>query len=189
MVSFVDTIYEKLRVENLNEFLFNLIFAVVLLVLGIFIGKIVEYILKKGIEKANLQKTIKYSFIHLFLTVIKWSIYILFLNLALGQLNIPQLTNWLTSVLVVIPALVGALLIIAVGFAIAVYLRDLIEESNIVKWQILSLTIFYFILYVFIVFAIKTALISLDSSIVNIIIIIFTAVVSLAIAYNQSRKK
>ena len=191
MISFglLSTLSEKFPVGDINLFLINFIIAAILIVVGLFLGKFIKLIIKKAIDKAGVERTTKKSFIELFLTVIKWSVYILFFSLALDQLGIPQLTNWLTAILVVIPALVGALLLIGVGFAIAVYLKDLVEESKLVGWEMLSNIVFYFILYVFMIFALKTALISQDKSTVNMIIIILTAVISAAVALSYVLKK
>ena len=174
---------QKFGILDLNTFFVNLIFASILLLIGLFLGWFVKLGLKKIIKKAELEKTTRKSFINLFLTVIKWSIYLLFISLALDTLGIPQLTSWITSAIRVIPAFVGALILIAVGFGIAVYLRDIIEESKILGWDILSMVFFYFILYVFMVFALKTALSGFEKNVVNTLIIILTAVVSAALAF------
>jgi len=190
-LDFFTLVLGKFQITDVNLFIVNLIAAVALLAVGIVLGKVAGFILKRVLEKAEAEKTAKKSFVNLLLTVIKWSIYILFAIIALDQLAIPQLTSWLTSVLIIIPALVGALLLIGVGFAIAVYLKDIVEESKVLNWQILSNILFYFVLYVFLVFALKTALISQDKQTVNIIIIIFTGLVSAATAYKiiSSEKK
>jgi len=187
--SLASILESKVGVVDLNLFLINLIFAAVLFLMGLVLGWFIRLILKKIIEKAEIEKTTRKSFISLFLNVIKWSIYLLFISLALDQIGIPELTNWLSSALVIIPAFVGALILIAVGFGIAVYLRDLIEESRILGWNILSMIVFYFILYVFLVFALKTALMSQDKNTVNVIIVILTAVISCAIAFWHLKKK
>jgi len=189
MVNLLAWFLQEFVIGNWRVFLINIIQAVIFLIAGILIGILIKFILKKLIEKANLQKIVRQSFIELFVSIIKWSIYILFLSLALKQLEIPELTNWLTSILTIIPALVGALLLIAAGFAIAVYLRDLIEESNILYYKVLSIIVFYFVLYVFCIFALKTALISLDKNIVNIIVIILTGLTFAGIVYWHARQK
>jgi len=167
----------------------NSIFALALIVLGIVIGKLAEYILKRLIKDARLEKTKGYSFFQLVVTIIKWAIYIIFVNLALNQLGIPQFTDWLINILIVIPALVGALLLIVVGFAIASYLRDLIEESRIEGWNVLSSIFYYFVIYIFLAFAFKTALISLDKTIVNWLLIILTGIVAAGVVFWQVRQR
>ncbi|HLD37296.1 MAG TPA: hypothetical protein VJA86_01785 [Candidatus Nanoarchaeia archaeon] len=187
MAGFVDFMMRNFQVGTWNISIFNIIFSVVLFAIGIFLGKSASFILKKWTERTNLQRTIRQSFINLFLTVVRWAIYILFINLVFQRLNLPQVTEWITSVLIIIPALVGALLLIVVGFAIAVYLRDIIEESGIIHARVLSMIMFYFVLYVFMIFALRTALISQDKIVVNSIVIILTAVTAVSIAFWHSR--
>ncbi|MEK6953351.1 MAG: hypothetical protein AABX29_10160 [Nanoarchaeota archaeon] len=173
------------------EFLADLLIAIFLVIIGIFVGKIIKFILRKVMEKTKINSIIKQSFINLFLVVIKWSIYILFINLALIQLNIPTITSWLTTILGVIPALTGALIIISVGFAIATYLRKIISESKIEGWHMLSQIFFFFIIYIFMVLAFRTALISLnDKFIINVLLIVFTILsgIALLIYYFKTKK-
>lgn len=179
MSAIINFLYQEFAIAEWEISPINIILAAVLLVVGIFLGQILKKILKGLTEKAELEKTVKHSFIELFLTLIKWSIFVLFINLALNQLQLPQLTNWLTNILVVIPALVGALILIVAGFVIATYLKDTVEESKVLNYQILSNIMFYFILFVFLIFALKTALISLDTIIVNILTVILTGALSI----------
>lgn len=188
-LGFMSALSEKFDVGDINVLIVNLIIASVLIFVGILLGMLVKFIGRKMIERSGIGRTAKKNFIDLFLTIIKWSILILFVSLALEQLGIPQMTSWLTNILVVIPALVGALVLIGVGFAIAVYLRDLIEDSELLEKGVLSRIFFYFILFVFMIFAIKTALISQDKNTVNLIIIILTAVISAGLAYWSIKKK
>lgn len=187
--TFLSALSDRFTVGDINEFIINLILAVLLLIVGFLLGKFIRFVLKRGLEKANIERTIRESFIELFITVIQWSIYILFIYFALKVLNIPQLTAWLTPILVVIPALVGALLLIGVGFAIAVYLRVVIEDSEILGWKVLSQVFFYFVLYVFIIFALKTVFVSQDVIFVNNIILILTAAVAVGLTYFYVKSK
>jgi hypothetical protein len=172
---------------TMNQFATNIIFAAILVIVGVIIGNVLGFILKKALEKARIEKT-KFGFFLLFVVVIKWAIYIMFLNFALDQLKIPEFTGWLTNILIVIPAMVGALLLIVVGFAIASYLSDMIEESRIEGWKILSRIFFFFVLYVFIVFAFKTALISIEKSTVDILLIILSTIIAAGVTYWQSKQ-
>ena len=182
--------WEKEVLElSMQQFGINLIYAAVLIILGILLGRLIHFVFKRAVEKGRMQKTLQNSFIHLFLTVIKWSVYLLFVNLAIVALGIPQFTKWLSDILVVIPALVGALLLIGGGFAIATYLKDLVEESRIEGWKILSKILFFFVLYVFLVFAFKTALISFERTTVDYLLIIFSAIAAASLGYWYARQK
>jgi len=175
-----------------GEFFANLLIAIAIVIAGIFLGKIVKFLLRKGLEKLKASKIVKPSFLDLFLVIAKWSVYILFINFALIQLGIPEFTGWLTTILGVIPALTGALIIISAGFAIATYLRNIISESKIEGWQILSQIFFFFIVYIFMIFAFRTALISLsDRFLVSILLAIFTTLggIALLIYYFKVKKR
>ncbi len=188
-VNLLSAISEEFAKVNFNIFLINLIFAIILLVIGIVLGKVVRYILKKIIEKVGSEKISRKSFIGLFVTVVSWSIYLLFITIALNQLKMPSLTNWLTGTLLFIPALVSSLILISIGFALAAYLRDLIEESDILGWKVLSNLLFYFVLYIFIVYSLKISLISFEPLISNIIILLFTLISGSAVAYSIIKKE
>ena len=115
----LSSISDKFVIADFNVFIINLVIAVILIIIGIFLGNFVKIILRKVVNKSGIDSGAKKSYIALFLSVISWSIYILFISLALDQLGIPQLTSWLTSILVVIPALVGSLILIIISIAIA----------------------------------------------------------------------
>ena len=183
MVWLLDFLNNEIVLGSVKFTLLNIIFALVILIIGIILGKVVKRILIKSAEKASLRREIKASFIELLFTVIQWSIYILFINFALKKLEIPEITNWLTSILVTIPALVGSIILIVIGFTIAAYLRSLIEESKIIHYKVLSLIIFYFVIYVFVIFALRTALISIEKNVIDMITIALTVIVFAAVSY------
>ena len=191
MISYnlLSTLLDRFAVADFNVFIINLAIAIILIMVGVFLGNFVKIILRKTIDKSGINRSAKKSYVALFLSVITWSIYILFVSLALDQLGIPQLTSWLSSTLVIIPALVGSLILIIIGFAMAIYLRELISGSGFLGQDILSMILFYFIIYIFIVFALKTAFIGQDKNTVNTIVIIFTAVISAAVAYHHIKKR
>jgi hypothetical protein len=186
--SFLDKIFIP-NVETVDVFIINFVFAIILFGLGILLGRFVTRLLKRSVEKSRIESTIRKSFVELFITVIRWSIYIVFINFALAQLHIPQLTDWLISTLVVIPALTGSLLLIGIGFAVATYLKEIIKESKIEGHELLSTIFYYFVIYIFLVFAIKTAFIRQDKTVVNTIVLIFTGVISAAVAYMHVKSK
>lgn len=190
--SIKETLMSKLSNLGLTSEVFyaNLFIAIILMVIGIFLGKIVKFALRKFFEKIRLEKMIRASFIDLFLAVVKWSIYILFIDLSLVQLGIPDITSWLTTILGVLPALTGALVITTVGFGIGSYLKKVAAESKIREGQVLSQILFFFVIYVFMVFALKTALMPFkDQAMVDILLIVFTALGGIALLIHYFKKK
>lgn len=165
----------------------NIVIALILIIIGIGIGRISYILLSKLISKFNIKNKIRESFLRLFLTIIEWSIYIIFIDLALKQLNVPLVTGIITKVIIVIPAITSALLLIAVGVGIAFYLREVIEDSEILGWKMISMYFFYFVIYVCGVYSLKIALISVEPLFVNILTAILTLVISISLAYYHLR--
>lgn len=177
-----------IKFQNFQSLVINILVAVILLAAGFVVGNFISRILKIISERAKLEREIKSSFIDLIIMVIKWTIFVIFINLALVQLDIPELTSWLVSVLSFIPAFTGAILLIGVGFAIAIYLKRVIEDSEIEGHEFLSKVFFYFVMYVFLFFAIKTALINQERWIVGYVLLIFTGVVAIGFVYWNIKK-
>lgn len=174
---------------SLNQALFSLILALVLIFTGIVLGKIISFGLGRLSKRLELDKEIRPSFIRLIITTIKWSIYILFIDLALIQLPIPGITSIITRILVVIPAIVAGMIIISIGYTIAIYLREVIEDSEITGWKMLSLYLFYFVLFISGIYALKVALISIDTWTANILVILITSISALGVTYSLNKKQ
>ena len=172
-----------------NQLFLNIALAIAILIIGIFLGKIVNFLLAKLFQQFELKRKIRSSFISLFLVVVRWSIYLVFLSLAINRLGIPALAHLLTTVLITIPAFVAALVLISIGFAIAVYLRDVVEDAEVTGWDLISRILFYFVLFVFGVYALRVALIAFDPLTTNAIIVVLTAVIASAMAYIIAKKE
>jgi len=183
------TMSEWLSSLGIEVVALNVAYAIIIFVVGIVLGKVIKRVLKMLTDRLKFSEKIRGSFVDLFLTIIKWCIYILFFSMALSQLKLPALTDWLTSVLLIIPSLVFALILIAIGFGIAVYLRDVIEDSEVLGWKVFSMIMFYFVLYVFLVYALDSALVSLAQETVNWIILSLTIIAGVTLAYWHVKKK
>lgn len=171
---------------NVSLVAVRVILAIVLVVVGLFLGKLIKFLLRKTSEKMKLDSVINYNFINLALVIIKWSIYLIFLNLALIQLPfLNEIVPIISQILIVVPAITGAIILLSVGLAIAVYLKEAIEDSEVKKGKFISQALFFFVVFVVSVYSIKVALVSIDSTIVNYILIIFAFIFGLAIAYKS----
>jgi len=172
-----------------NEILVGIFLAIGLILVGIFLGNIFAYSLKKILKNIEFKNFIRPSFIGLIIVVIKWSIYIGFFNLALNSLPFPKVTETISRFLVIVPAFTAALVLIGVGFSIAVYLRGVVKDSEIAEWKMLSQYLYYFVLYVFGVYAINLALISVDAMVRNWITIASTTIIVAAATYVIVKKE
>jgi len=185
MVNLIQTItnYFPISGITIQQIFGRGIVAILLIIVGLFLGSLIGTGLKRLVAKLDLNKRIKGSFVNLFIGVIKISIYIFFITLALNQLQIPSLTNALINFLIVIPAFTGALIIITIGFEIAIFIKRVIEESEIKEHQILSKILFYFIIFISLIYSLKIALISINNETAHYLIIISSTIISIIVGY------
>lgn len=174
---------------DVNQLIVKGSLSIIILAFGILLGKWLGKGLEKIFEKLEVQKHIRGGFLKLITITARWSIYLLFLNFAIQQLKIPALSEFFGGIILIVPAFTGAMILLSTGFVIAIYLREIIEDAEIDGWEFISQTVFYFIMYIFGVYAVKTALISFDNTTVNLIIIVLTAVISSFIGYSIIKEK
>ena len=75
--------------ENFKDIGFNLLLALIIIVIGVLIGKFVKLILSRSAKKLKLDTIFKYGAVEVFLTIVKWAIYLFFIGFAIKQLNLP----------------------------------------------------------------------------------------------------
>ena len=174
---------ETVGTLNSQELLGGMAYAILILIAGVTLGKISTWVLKKLSKKLDFEKSIQSSFIRLIISVIRWSIYVVFINWAIMQIKLPGLTGAVSGALIVVPALVGALILISLGFAVAVYLREVIEDAEVKEWKTISMYLYYFILFVSGVYALNLALVSIPFSIRGWILVFASVIISSAVGY------
>ena len=157
-----------------NLLVLKLILALALILIGIAIGRLINAGLKKIFVKISLEKKIKTGICDLIRAIIRWSVYIAFFIFGISQFGI-SITRTISNVLITIPSFVGALVILIVGFGLAHFLKKIINESGARQVNNLSEIIFYFVVYVSGVYALKTVFIPLDYSFSNNLILVLTA--------------
>ena len=170
--------------------IFKILLAIFFIILGVLVGKIVSFLLKKISDKMQVEKKIRPSIIVLFLFIIRWSIYLLFINFAVRVLEVSVLTEILSKILLILPTLTGGIILIVLGFGIALLLKNVITDINIPeKGNLLAEVSFYFVWYIFGLYALRTALNSLDAVIRNYITLIWTAVLSFGIILYYTKQE
>jgi hypothetical protein len=165
----------------------NLITAIALLLIGIFIGKFSKWILKKILVSGfKLGTLIKVEIIDTFASIIKWVIYIVFLQSAVTVLSIPLLSKYLGTALGIISGLIGSIVILIVGYALANFLKVKLENTKLENISLLGSILFFFIVYVSLVLAIQSALVGSgeEENLSQNVILIVTALFGATIAWN-----
>jgi len=157
---------------DFNQLLVGALLGILIILGGVLIGKAISYLLKKIAKKSELEKHMRGSFIELFIAVVRWSIYLVALDFAIMFLEIPSLSNFVGNLLITIPSIVGGLIILSIGYILAVYLKEIIEDAEITGWEVFSKLVFYFVTFVFGIYALRTALIPLNEFARNWIMIV-----------------
>lgn len=159
-------------VVHAPDLVINSILFLLIILAGVILGKLAKYILKKIINKFEPEKIFPKNIIDLGLTIIKWTVYIIFINIALTRLQIPYLSEFLYKTLSTIPLLVVAFVIIVFGYSVATFLRRI--TSKIKDWQNLGIILYFFTIYSSLVISIQ--LIFLQEKILSIsAVLLFTA--------------
>lgn len=188
-MTFYETLQESFTEVTANQLALRGFFALGIIIAGILIGKIIDATLRKLAEKFDANKHIRNSFIELFLLVVRWTIYIFFINLGLNQLGLPVVSDFFSSILITIPAFTGALLLLVIGIGLAYYLRKIIKNSDTKGGDFIAEMIFYFVIFVFGIYAIWIALIPMDHTTRNAIIVVLVAVASAGVVYYHIKKE
>src|SRR4030043_1358733 len=177
-MGFYDSLSESFQQVSADELALNSFFAAGIIIIGVLLGKLIDIGLRKLLEKFEINKHIRGSFIELFLLVIRWTIYIIFINFGIDQLGIPIISEFFSSILMTIPAFTGALLLLIIGFGLAYYLNKIIKSSEAKGSDFISEFIFFFVIFIFGIYSIKIALIPLDPAISSSLITILVAICS-----------
>ena len=177
-------LYDELTAITLGELILRGVFSLGIIIIGVLLGKILSVGLKKLSEKLDMHKHVKVGFIDLTLLIVRWSIYLVFINLALDQLAIPTITHYFSAFLIAIPSFTGGLLLLILGFAFAFYLKKVIKTSEEgAGWEFISQAVFFFVLIIFGVYALRIALTPIAEAVRNTLIGVIITICSAGAVY------
>jgi hypothetical protein len=175
-------------VRSAAAFLPNLVAAIILLVIGLVVGKIVGRIVKEVLVKIRLdyyvteERKPPVSLANLFAIITRWWIYLAFIAAALSEniLGIPVLAQWVASIYAFIPNVIGATLIVIVGYIIGEYIKTQMTKTGKPYSQLTGKVLFFFIMYVAIALALPV--LGINAYIVNNVLLTMIVAVGLAFA-------
>jgi hypothetical protein len=170
------------------NFLPNLAQAIILLVIGLVVGKILGRVVKEFLDRVKLDYYVSeshkpaISLSNMFSVITRWWIYLAFIGAALSRdvLGITALEVWVGQVQQFIPRIIGAAIILVVGYVLAEYIRAHIKKGPTLYGELVGKVLFFFVLYVSIALALP--LLGVTSSLVNNILLIIIASVGLGVA-------
>jgi Na+/citrate or Na+/malate symporter len=85
--------------------------------------------------------------------------------------------------IIVIPAFTASLIILGIGLTVAFYLRQSIEDSEVTGWKFISLSFFYFILFVVGIYSLRTALVILKETSLQYILVGYSIIFFVSVAF------
>jgi small-conductance mechanosensitive channel len=127
----------------LMSFLPALLGALIILTVGWFIAGALARLIERGLSAVGLERAVERSGIRRFLeqsgtrwtmsgiiaALIKWSIFLIFVQAAASLLGMAQITAIINSLVLFIPNLIVAIAIIVIGSLIAKFLSGLVQGS------------------------------------------------------------
>ena len=139
--AFLVGVAEALRV--FFSFVPGLIGAIIILLIGLFVGRLVAALVTKGLRAVHFDQIADRAEIDEFLAnagvrmdaaavvgeLAKWFIYLIFFQMAASVLGFPQLTQILNQIVAFIPRVVVAIVILLVGALAANLLAGLVRGS------------------------------------------------------------
>lgn len=167
-------------------FLPDLISGVILLIIGLFVGKLVGKAVKHLLEKAKLDYYISetnkpiVSLTDLFSLIVKWWIYLAFIAAAVDAMGIAVLVTWMSRLESFIPSVLGAALIMIVGYVLGEYIKEQVKKAGTLYANVVGKTIFFFVLYVAVALALPV--LGVPSGLVGDILLIIVAAIGIGVA-------
>ena len=174
--------------DAVAAFIPNLISAIVLLAIGLVLGKVFGRIVKEVLEKIKLDYYVtetekpSISISGLFSMVTRWWIYLAFITAALSKevLGIPELASWVGNVTNFVPNIIGAAIVVVVGYILSEFMRGQLKKTGKIYASIVAKILFFFVMYVSIAIALQ--ILGLSTVLVNSILLVIVASFGLGVA-------
>jgi hypothetical protein len=166
----------------------NLIAAIILLVIGLVVGKVFGRVVWEVLTKLKVDYYVHethkpvVSLANIFSVIARWYVYLIFIATALSRdvLGITTLSIWMVDITNFIPKIIGASLIVVVGYALGEYIKGHVKSTKTLWGQLTAKVLFFFILYVSIALALP--ILGINATLVNNILLVVIASVGLGVA-------
>lgn len=175
--------YEEMGLKVIQTFP-KAVVAIILLVVGWVLGKVISDITRRILKKLRLDEYIKVGkgieISSIFSVVISWIIYLLFINTALSVLEISVLSEFFIGIMDLITKLLVGMVIIVVGYILARYVQKQIVASKTLYSKIVGQVIFIFALIISIEIALKK--VDIPTQLIDNIILIIVGSIGIGVA-------
>jgi hypothetical protein len=185
----------------------NLIGAILILLLGWIITKIVLLVLRKVLKLVKVDKLtdvinekklfgksdISFNVVNVIVGFVKWIMYLVFLIVAADIMNWEVVTRTISDLLLYLPTLFSAVALFMIGLYIANFIKKaisgLFESFDLNGSRLISSLVFYIIVVIITVTALNQAGINTDLITNNLTIILGAFLASMAIAFGFGSKE
>ena len=180
---------EEILMNLMNSFtsaIPNIIFAIVLLLIGLIIGKVMGRITREILVRSKIDKWIVeegrfgFKFSTLFDTIVRWIIYLVFIQQAAIVLGVEAISMFVNSIIGLIPGLVEAALLVIIGYSIATYLKERISLSESLYSEVFSHVVFFVVFYLSIALALP--FINIQPDVINNLLLVMVGSAGLGFA-------
>ncbi|MAF89551.1 MAG: hypothetical protein CL963_03540 [Euryarchaeota archaeon] len=159
-------------VATMTGMLDNIVAAAILLIVGVIVGKVIGAAILELLKRFKIDSYVGIKREHLKVSklisdISRWLIYLLFLSEAAAVLEIQIIANALTSLVNYLPNVLTAILVLTVGYVVARYIEDAIEDTHVAYSGLMSRVFFFFVVYL----SAAIALNSLGSRIINTVLV------------------
>jgi len=131
----------------------NILAALIVLLFGLVLGRVLgriseEIAVRSKIDKWISQKNhITFNVSSVANVIVRWVVYLVFIEQAAIFLGIAAVQSFISSIIGFIPGLIGAGIIIIVGYAIAIYMKERIITGKTMYSSIVGKIVFFLLLY------------------------------------------
>jgi len=181
-------IAEKIR-DDFIAFLPKLVFAIIVLLIGYFVARLVKVLVRKFLRYLNkvINEQLKARFLNVDLAssanfiarVFYWLIFVVTITLVTEIIELPVITVWLSELVQYLPNLLAAIIIIIVGLVVGKLVADVIstaaDRTGIIYGEVLGKISRYAIILISIVIAIDQVGINIDF-LTNLVDIVLAAI-------------
>lgn len=172
--------------QQLPVVLSQIIAAAITILVGVLAGKIIGRIVREIVIRSKVDDwisaedhiSVKVSGVLDLVT--RWIIYFVFLKQAAIFLGVAAVTEFINTIINVIPSLVEASLIAIVGYAVAVYMKERLISSKSVYGDLMGKVIFFLIIYLSIALALP--FVGINPTLINNILLVAIGSVGLGVA-------
>lgn len=192
---------------EISKALLNVLWVILLLIIGWIITKVVVRLIKKGLKLVQANKLddklneieiiegkkLKFDIIKIVSNFVKWIMYIIILIVALDILNLKMVSQKISELLGYLPQLFTALAIFIIGLLFANIikkgLKSFFESMDLSGAKIISQVVFFIILTFVSITALNQAGVDTEIITSNITMILAAFLVAFALAFGLGAQK